>query len=64
MLPALDGPARLALVDRLAGAPPAVLATVLGIAERVLAPADFAELKAAAAVSPDQPFRGHIIVDI
>jgi len=50
MLPALDGPARLALVDRLASAPPGVLATVLGIAERVLAPADFAELKAAAAV--------------
>jgi hypothetical protein len=36
MLPALDGPARMALVARLAGAPPVVLATVLGIAERVL----------------------------
>ena len=47
-LPALDGPTRTALE---AGAPPAVLATVLGIAERVLAPADFAALKAAAAVS-------------
>ena len=48
ILPALDGPTRTALV---AGAPPAVLGTVLGIAERVLAPADFAALKAAAAVS-------------
>jgi hypothetical protein len=47
-LPALDGPTRTALV---AGAPPAVLGTVLGIAERVLARADFADLKAAAAVS-------------
>jgi hypothetical protein len=49
-LPALDGPARMALVAGLASAPPVVLATVLGIAERVLAPADFAGLKAAAAV--------------
>jgi Hemerythrin HHE cation binding domain len=49
-LPALEGPARMALVARLASAPPVVLATVLGIAERVLAPADFAGLKAAAAV--------------
>jgi hypothetical protein len=38
-------------VAGLAGAPPAVLATVLGIAERVLARADFAGLKAAVAVS-------------
>ena len=51
MLPALDGPTRNALAADLAGAPPVVLATVLDIAGRVLAPADFAELKAAAAVS-------------
>ena len=50
-LPALDGPARRALVAGLAAAPPAVLAAVLGIAERVLPPAEAAELKAVAAAS-------------
>jgi hypothetical protein len=51
MLPALDGPTRNALVAGLAAAPPAVLATVLGIAERVLPPAEAAELTAVAAAS-------------
>ena len=51
MLPALDGPTRNALVAGLAAAAPGVLATVLGIAERVLPPAEAAELKAIAAAS-------------
>ena len=51
-LPALDGPARGTLVAGLAAAaPPAALAAVLGIAERVLPPAEAAELQAIAAAS-------------
>ena len=48
MLPALDRPTRQMLVARLADAPPAVLASVLGIADRVLPPGEAAELKATA----------------
>lgn len=51
MLPALDRPTRQMLVARLGDAPPAVLASVLGIADRVLPPAEAAELKAVAAAS-------------
>ena len=50
MLPALDRSTRKALVAGLADAPPAVLAAVLVIAGRVLAPADLAELTAAVPV--------------
>jgi hypothetical protein len=48
MLPAMDPPSRRHLTAGLAGAPPAVVETIMALAEEVLAPADAAELRAVA----------------
>ena len=48
MLPAMDQPARRVLAAGLAGAPLAVLETIMALAEQVVSPVDAAGLRSAA----------------
>jgi hypothetical protein len=48
MLPAMDQPARRVLAAGLAGAPPAVVETIMALAQQVLSSADAADVRAAA----------------
>jgi hypothetical protein len=52
MLPAMDQPTRRVLAAGLAGAPPAVIGTVMALAEQFLSPADADDLWAAVHCSP------------